>query len=323
MKSSINKLWVVFTIAICFTSAFFYGCKKDPVSTPITVEVNKYFNIEGATLVEDVFPAGAANGPSIETLSGNSYVLPGGSNVISIQSQADFSHVLVGIDGKGGYYKIAANSTKELKSAVMVFLLLNTQLPDSSFTILFALQNAAGVVGSRNTLGVEMVEAGTGKLQVSLSWEKAQDVDLYLVEPGGEVIYYGNSYSENGGELDVDSNAGCSIDNINNENITYGDTAVVAAGQYIVRVNLWSECNVTAKNNYVVSARVNGNLVATSINTNPYYGFYPENSEGMGGGSEAGVEVIKFTVGASKEFPTTTYARFKYSAQPKVMRSNK
>lgn len=317
-----NSRKTIFTIAmalVAITSISFWGCKKDKVE----FEVNKYFTVTGGEAVEEEFPEGKSGGPAISNFGGNTYVLPGGSNLISVQSESDFSSVLIGIEGKGGYYKVPATTSKSTLSSALVTLMLSTQLPDSTFNIVVALQNSSETTGIVRTLGVSLIEAGTGKLQVSLSWEKAQDVDLYLVEPGGETIYYGSGISSNGGNLDVDSNAGCGIDNINNENITYGDESVVIAGEYIVRVNLWSECGVTERNNYVVSARVNGSIVTSTINSNPYISFFPENSDGLGGGIDAGTEVIKFNVAPSKEFATQTYARFNFNNNVKVKRSDK
>jgi hypothetical protein len=122
---------------------------------------------------------------------------------------------------------------------------------------------------------VELIEVGTGKLQISLSFDTAKDVDLHVIEPNGEHVYYGHSTSENGGELDLDSNAGCSLDYVNNENITYGEEAYVEPGLYTVYVDLWENCDASVKTNYVVSVYYGGALISAESGSNPVAGTFP------------------------------------------------
>ena len=69
----------------------------------------------------------------------------------------------------------------------------------------------------------------TGDLQFNLTWNTANDVDLHVIEPGGNEIDWTNTVSASGGELDVDD-----VDGYGPENIFWA--ATVPAGTYSVFV---------------------------------------------------------------------------------------
>lgn len=242
------------------------SCKKDKEENVLE---KSYFTVDNGTYVGSAMPAPSASGPSIGTVSGNSNVLAGGSNPISINTTSTVTDVLVGVQGQEGYFKIPTASKSD-KSIIMVVVLLS-QEATANFSIVIAVANGTSV-STYYTIPVTVYEGGTGKLQVSLSWNKPNDVDLHLYEPNGFHIFYNYAISDNGGELDVDSNADCYIDNINNENITYGDTAIVENGLYTVKVDLYKGCDITEPTSYVVTARYNGALITPVTGSNPYSG---------------------------------------------------
>ena len=57
---------------------------------------------------------------------------------------------------------------------------------------------------TRNRLEREGAEVG--EIEIALSWDNRNDIDLYCKDPKGEVIYYDNKRSRSRGELDVDMN---------------------------------------------------------------------------------------------------------------------
>lgn len=97
------------------------------------------------------------------------------------------------------------------------------------------------------------------KLQVSLNWFDPVDMDLHVETPSGEDIYYGNPAGREGGALDLDSNAGCRLDFVNNENITWLDRDP-QCGTYIIRADLWSSCALPGPFPYVITINTGGRI---------------------------------------------------------------
>jgi hypothetical protein len=84
---------------------------------------------------------------------------------------------------------------------------------------------------------------GTGDVSVTLFWADINDLDLHVIDPSGEEVYYGNSTSVSGGMLDHDSNAACGEMNLFPvENIVW-PTGTAPHGTFTVRVNFWRECD--------------------------------------------------------------------------------
>lgn len=54
---------------------------------------------------------------------------------------------------------------------------------------------------------VDREKGQSGDVQVSLIWYNVNDLDLHVVAPNGDRIYYKNKFGGSGGELDVDANA--------------------------------------------------------------------------------------------------------------------
>ena len=210
-------------------------------------------------------PAAQAGGPTITATAGTTAV-PGGADIVTLTSTSGFQSVYMSVPTAPGLSassfdptrvgaQAAANGYYQLRlptvvtSAVIISNLSSTLSTGSTFQIAYAVANATGTVGpavtsSRTTAG------STGNVQVNVSWNTATDVDLHVVDPTGQEIYYGNTQSTNGGSLDVDSNAGCSLDNKQSENIRWGSAA--PNGTYTVRVDYWSACNVTGSTTYTV-----------------------------------------------------------------------
>lgn len=114
------------------------------------------------------------------------------------------------------------------------------------------------------SMTLQGVLVGTGDVQVGIVWNTPTDVDLHVTEPGGETIYFGNTASGTNGQLDLDSNAGCSVDGVNAENIFWplGQSPV---GDYLARVHMWSDCGVAATSGTVTIKRCNEDPIVESF----------------------------------------------------------
>ncbi|MBN1964903.1 MAG: hypothetical protein JW910_09665 [Anaerolineae bacterium] len=113
---------------------------------------------------------------------------------------------------------------------------------------------------------------GTGDVQVTLTWDSAADLDLYVTEPSGETIYFGNPASATGGQLDRDSNFPCGSNPGSVENI-FWPTGQAPSGTYTVQVNLYSLCGAYSAN-WTLVVRVDGQVVLQRTGTsNASYSF--------------------------------------------------
>ena len=96
------------------------------------------------------------------------------------------------------------------------------------------------------------------------------DLDLHVVEPvadGGvcEVFWLERNNPTNPStcgalsSLDLDSNAGCSLDNVNIENIIFrSGVARPPRGTYVARVDLFSACTATTPIKWELQVRAGG-----------------------------------------------------------------
>ena len=84
----------------------------------------------------------------------------------------------------------------------------------------------------------------TGDLRCSLSWFNTDDLDLHMIEAGGNHIYFSNKRSHGtGGSLDVDMNAGGRHRTDPVENITYPSRGRMEDGIYKLFVNQYTVRN--------------------------------------------------------------------------------
>jgi hypothetical protein len=217
------------------------------------------------------------------TVPDSATAINGGSTMISVSSSAEIVKVYVSIDGQSGYWELTvpAGST-----VAQVLLTLAQQLP-ASITIVFEVVDANGNVSAPVTVDTTIIPVKTGDIQISVSWDVENDIDLHVVDPNGFEIYWDNTKSPEGGELDLDSDAACVIDGYKNENVLW-PVGKAPSGMYTVRVDNFDNCTDTAAN-YVVTVQKKGQAAQT------FMGSFAATDIGDGGDAGSGTTITMFS----------------------------
>jgi len=210
--------------------------------------------IDGAVYQFSAFPAasGVADAPVVSTISGPESFINGSSSNFSLAftSSRSVSQMLVQVSGFDGYFLLpvpAESSSVDFKMSfdddIMERLGGEKALKEGGAVLqmLVSLVDAAGAIGNAYNWMMSGVEVASGDVKASISWDTATDVDLHVIEPDGTEIYYSNRNSSSGGSLDLDSNPGCNIDGVNNENI-FWPAGQSPTGEYTVSAVMYSDC---------------------------------------------------------------------------------
>jgi hypothetical protein len=241
----------------------------------------------------EALPAGGAGGPAL-TARSETTIVNGGSLLEPLTASEPFQRLRIALEpipptspavsGAGpapGYYELTL--TQATAEAHLV-LTMAQALPGTSLLLHYAAVGADGTQGAPVRERVGVLTVGTGQVQVTVSWDADSDVDLHVLDPNSDEVYYEQPVVDSGGQLDLDSNAECTIDHKRNENITWPSAP---PGPYLVRVDHWSNCGVE-RTRYVVTIRVDGQ---------PAKVFHGEfTGPGDDGGLGAGREITTFTV---------------------------
>jgi hypothetical protein len=98
----------------------------------------------------------------------------------------------------------------------------------------------------------------SGEIEIGLIWQDYNDLDLHVVEPSGNRIYYGRKRSSlSGGTLDIDRNANCgSRTREPVEHIVWADTDI-PTGDYKIQVHYFAHCSdAPMSSNYTVQLKI-------------------------------------------------------------------
>ncbi len=100
----------------------------------------------------------------------------------------------------------------------------------------------------------------TGDVQVTLRWDTADDLDLYVRDPFGDEVFYGNPAVPSGGLLDVDANAGCTAQMSEPVENIFWPTGEGKPGDYVVTVDLFSYCGDEVPINFTLTTLIKGDV---------------------------------------------------------------
>lgn len=209
-------------------------------------------------------------------------VLRGGTVQTTLTSTTAFSRAVFSVPGNSDHWELQLAAPV---TSVTVLIVIAVEVPKTVFTLQVA-GGGASNTGAYQSTNLGVIFVGTGEIQTNVTWDTPADVDLHLIDPSGKEIYYAARNSPTGGQLDLDSNAGCGSDGPRAENIFWGDGIVVPRGEYILRVDYWSSCGA-ASTNYTVTINLRG--LPPRIFTGTLTG------TGSGAGAGAGKTIAVFT----------------------------
>lgn len=218
-------------------------------------------------------PAVSGSGPRFVDHEGVTTLVAGGSTELILDHASwdvptDPRMAVVVVEGEPGFFTVDVSADDEdgpFDIAQEFFL--RPDADGGAYEVSLGLDDGTGTpdapsVATWYTIRFDVVETNGGALQFALNWDTANDVDLLVRDPSGEIVFYGNRIGLSGGELDLDSNAGCTIDGVQNENVIW-DVDQAPSGTYEVAVNLWSACAVTTRTVWRLTILEDGQPVDT------------------------------------------------------------
>jgi hypothetical protein len=209
-------------------------------------------------------------------------VLLGGTIQVTASAPTPFSKLAVVVPGLDDYWELQLPGAV---TSVDLLIAFSQNVPVPVFEVRMA-GSAGGAYGTAQSSPVSTIAVGTGDVQVNITWDSDADVDLHVVDPIGEEIFYAHKFAVSGGQLDLDSNAGCGSDGPRAENIFWSSGLIAPKGEYLVRVNYWSACQAT-RTNYVVTVNTRGQPPKV------FTGFFT--GSGNGGGKGSGRVITRAT----------------------------
>ncbi|MFU2358876.1 hypothetical protein [Prevotella sp.] len=323
------KKYFIFLLMALFAIQF-QSCSNDDDSKEQISELEKnYLSIENAVYNKGNIPA-ATTDEKIDGIDMSNQVMNGAMNYISIVTEKNIKKFFVGIKGVNGYFEYVPQSeqtsmasSSEYNTYVIPVMLSQSYTGNTTLILSGQLDNGDITAPVENEMFY--IETMPGAIEVKLAFSNSKDVDLHLYTPSGEHIYYGNRggayHTEDGSEitygLDVDSNAGCNIDNINKENI-YIPAELVENGIYTVIVDMYENCQPAIATNWSIVARYQGDLITPTQGVNPASGVYP-----VGAGKGDHTTVMTFTINDGTRSATSSKLKLQNFQPTKLTKLDK
>ena len=100
-----------------------------------------------------------------------------------------------------------------------------------------------------------------GDLMVALLWQSAADLDLHVIDPRGEEIFFENPRSLTGGLLEYEANGSCLMATTEPLESVFWKAATAPSGEYQVVVDYYGTCGNEAEQEFVVAVWIGGEMV--------------------------------------------------------------
>lgn len=111
----------------------------------------------------------------------------------------------------------------------------------------------------------EACDYASGTLQFTLAWDAEVDLDLYVTEPSGDVLFFNHEHrrSDGGGRMDQDARGQCRPEQAHTrvENVVWKQAP--AAGEYLAEIHYFSPCGPNGPVTATLSAAFAGQLLGT------------------------------------------------------------
>lgn len=242
--------------------------------------LNDHLNIEGAERKTGHIPApsGTNYGSALTVTTPVVVLTPGNIFDLEFESPGTAKVVFIQLEGVDEYFQIVFDADGEVVSKttgnrqrirqccnpngcgqelVGKPMMSNLDVPATVQTYTPPLQGSVPDMSFLNdiqywappiSIRYKTYGTGVGDIFTTLTWNREGDIDLWLIEPDGNKIYYANPYSETGGELDYDNTVAYGPENI------FYDETTPPSGKYEVWVHYYSgdgnpvDWTVTLKN---------------------------------------------------------------------------
>ncbi len=188
----------------------------------------------------------------------SSAVTNGGTAVVGLSAPSDFDEIIVMVAELDHHFLIQLPAPT---SAADVLLTVEQTYSDPFVTFQLAVGDGTDY-GPLAEVTYGVVQVGSGDVQVSLTFDRPQDLDLWVMDPNGDLLNWDSDPGEpddvpSGGTLDLDANAACSVLDERAENITWPSGSGIP-GTYTVYLDLWSTCDDDQDVNWVITVSVKG-----------------------------------------------------------------
>ncbi len=217
----------------------------------------------------------------------------GGTSSFEITASSTIVTIYASVQGQTGYWSIPVPPDSAVADVLLTFAQeLGAEWATragGSLAILFEVADSLGNISTPQATPTMITVVGTGAVEVALNWTVSNDLDLHVIDPTGYEVFYANRFDATSDVqlLDLDSNAGCSIDGVDAEHVVWPE-GKAPHGTYTVRVDNWDNCQTVAAS-YTVTVEVTGQPPQTFV------GSFPATDPGDEGADGAGTTVTTFT----------------------------